>query len=246
MKSLPLRAAGQPNLCPRRHRPCYPTSPHRPHDKAKLEGRCSLRFASGWPRTASSPGARTCGAFPQVDGEYIAGTEDVLDFYAEAPDPERPLVCFDESPVQLIGEVRQPIPAERQLERRDYEYRRNATVNLFVISIRIAPGAGQGYRKAHNAVIESRRVNLGSSRDFGCLWAVAQPPLGLNSLLLARQPIRRVPVELLGVAVPPEAGVFAPTVRKRRAGGLYRSCSTIRLRFRSSGSRDGEPGRGAP
>jgi hypothetical protein len=59
--------------------------------------------------------------------------EDVLDLYAEAPDPRRPVVCFDESPVQLIGEVRQPIPAEAgQLERYDYEYRRNGTVNLFV------------------------------------------------------------------------------------------------------------------
>ena len=38
--------------------------------------------------------------------------EDVLDLYAEAPDPKRPVVCFDESPVQLIGEVRPPIPAE--------------------------------------------------------------------------------------------------------------------------------------
>jgi hypothetical protein len=38
--------------------------------------------------------------------------EDVLDLYAEAADPKRPVVCFDESPVQLIGEVRQPIPAE--------------------------------------------------------------------------------------------------------------------------------------
>jgi len=36
----------------------------------------------------------------------------VLDIYAEAPDPKRPVVCFDESPIQLIGEVRQPIPAE--------------------------------------------------------------------------------------------------------------------------------------
>jgi len=57
----------------------------------------------------------------------------VLDLYAEAPDPERPLVCFDETPVQLIGEVRQPIPpAPGQRERYDYEYRRNGTVNLFV------------------------------------------------------------------------------------------------------------------
>jgi hypothetical protein len=30
----------------------------------------------------------------------------------EAPDPKRPVVCFDESPTQLIGEVRQPIPAQ--------------------------------------------------------------------------------------------------------------------------------------
>jgi hypothetical protein len=70
---------------------------------------------------------------PQVNGEYVARMEDVLDLYAEAPDPDRPVVCFDETPVQLIGEVRQPIPAEPgQLERYDYEYRRNGTVNLFV------------------------------------------------------------------------------------------------------------------
>ena len=70
---------------------------------------------------------------PKVDGEYVARMEDVLDLYAEAPDPDRPVVCFDESPVQLIGEVRQPIPAEPgQLERYDCEYRRNGTVNLFI------------------------------------------------------------------------------------------------------------------
>ena len=49
---------------------------------------------------------------PQVDADYVARMEDVLDLYAEAPDPKRPVVCFDESPIQLIGEVRQPIPAK--------------------------------------------------------------------------------------------------------------------------------------
>ena len=43
------------------------------------------------------------------------------------------MVCLDESPLQLIGEVREPIPAAPgQVERVDYEYRRNGTVNLFV------------------------------------------------------------------------------------------------------------------
>src|SRR5215831_10785554 len=70
---------------------------------------------------------------PQVDAEYVARMEDVLDLYAEAPDPKRPVVCFDESPTQLIGEVRQPIPAEPgQIERYDCEYKRNGTANLFI------------------------------------------------------------------------------------------------------------------
>jgi transposase len=70
---------------------------------------------------------------PKVDAEYVARMEDVLELYAEQPDPRRPVVCFDESPTQLIGEVRQPIPAKPgQLERYDCEYRRNGTANLFV------------------------------------------------------------------------------------------------------------------
>ena len=71
---------------------------------------------------------------PKIDGEYVARMEDVLDLYAEPSDPQRPVVCFDESPVQLIGETRQPLPATPgQIERVDYEYRRCGTVNLFVV-----------------------------------------------------------------------------------------------------------------
>jgi transposase len=71
---------------------------------------------------------------PQVDGEFVARMEDVLDLYAEPPDPTCPVVCLDESPLQLIGETRQPIPAAPgQPARYDYEYRRCGTVNLFVV-----------------------------------------------------------------------------------------------------------------
>ena len=70
---------------------------------------------------------------PQGDGEFVARMEDVLDLYAEPPDPKCPVVCLDESPLQLIGETRQPIPAAPgQVARADYEYRRCGTVNLFV------------------------------------------------------------------------------------------------------------------
>ena len=79
------------------------------------------------------PWLRKMWCIPQVDGTYVARMEDVLDLYAEAADPRRPVVCFDESPTQLIGEVREPIlAAPGQRERYDCEYRRNGTANLFV------------------------------------------------------------------------------------------------------------------
>jgi transposase len=59
--------------------------------------------------------------------------EDVLDLYAEPYDARCPQVCFDESPVQLISEVRQPLPIRPgQPIRYDYEYRRAGTANLFL------------------------------------------------------------------------------------------------------------------
>jgi transposase len=70
---------------------------------------------------------------PEVTGEYAARMEDVLDLYSEKPDPKRPVVCFDESPTQLIGEVRERVAAKPgQVARYDYEYKRNGTANLFV------------------------------------------------------------------------------------------------------------------
>jgi transposase len=70
---------------------------------------------------------------PRVDGEFVARMEDLLDLYAERPDARQPVVCFDESPTQLIGEARQPIAAAPgQRARYDSEYRRNGTANLFV------------------------------------------------------------------------------------------------------------------
>ena len=57
----------------------------------------------------------------------------MLEVYAEPYDPQRPKVCFDETPKQLIAETRLPLPAQAgQVERYDYEYQRNGTCNLFM------------------------------------------------------------------------------------------------------------------
>lgn len=66
--------------------------------------------------------------------DYVYHMEDVLDVYELPYDPRRPVVCFDESPYQLIGEKRLPIPAEPgHPTRYDYEYQRNGTCNLFMV-----------------------------------------------------------------------------------------------------------------
>src|SRR6185312_9941377 len=70
---------------------------------------------------------------PKVDAEFVARMEDVLDLYAEQPDERHPVVCFDETPRQLIGEARVPVAAKPgQPARVDYEYVRNGTANVFV------------------------------------------------------------------------------------------------------------------
>jgi hypothetical protein len=59
--------------------------------------------------------------------------EEVLDLYAEAEDPLRPRVCFDECPYQLLSETRRPLPVRPgRAARYDYEYRREGTCNLCV------------------------------------------------------------------------------------------------------------------
>ena len=59
--------------------------------------------------------------------------EDVLSLYAEPYDPARPVVCFDEASKELHADVREPLPAEPgRPARRDYEYARRGTANLFL------------------------------------------------------------------------------------------------------------------
>ena len=85
-----------------------------------------------------------------MSADFVAHMEDVLDLYAEPYDPQRPVVCFDESSTQMLAHVREPLPAKPGLPRReDYEYRREGTRNLFMTCEPLA-----GWR--HVAVTERR------------------------------------------------------------------------------------------
>ncbi len=72
---------------------------------------------------------------PTADGEYVAHMEAVLDTYAQPYDPNCPVLCMDEQPVQLHREIRPPIPATAQHGKRvDYEYERAGTASIFMVT----------------------------------------------------------------------------------------------------------------
>jgi hypothetical protein len=81
---------------------------------------------------------------PEANGAFVAAMEDVLEVYRRPHDPQRPVVCLDETSKQLVAETRAPIPMKpgRPPEplttvpppaRSDYEYERNGTANLFMM-----------------------------------------------------------------------------------------------------------------
>ena len=100
-----------------------------------------------------------------MSADFVTHMEDVLDLYAEPYDPQRPVVCFDESSTQLLADVREPMPAKPGRPRReDYEYRREGTRNLFLFC---EPKAGW----RHVAITERR-----TKEDFALQmrWLVDQ------------------------------------------------------------------------
>jgi len=70
---------------------------------------------------------------PNHNASFVAAMEDVLEVYARPYDPEFPVVCMDESSIQLIGEVHHPIsaaPGHPKLI--DDEYVRNGVASIFM------------------------------------------------------------------------------------------------------------------
>lgn len=123
--------------------------------------------------------------------------EDVLDLYAEPYDREHPVVCFDETSTQLLGEKRQPIPAKPGRTRReDYEYERNGTRNLF-----LACEPKRGWRHID---ITERRTKQDFAQQMRWLVDVAYPEAATVRLVLDNLNTHR-PAALYEAFPPPEA-----------------------------------------
>ena len=73
---------------------------------------------------------------PEANAEFVCQMEETLNVYQRPPDPMRPLVCLDEASKQLVDHVTVPLEATPDHPTRiiDYEYTRNGTANIFMLS----------------------------------------------------------------------------------------------------------------
>lgn len=79
----------------------------------------------------------------ELDDDYIAKMEDVLEIYERPYDPQQPVICFDEKPVTLHADVRPAAPAAPGREaRRDNEYKRCGSASVFCA---VEPKAGRHF-----------------------------------------------------------------------------------------------------
>ena len=136
---------------------------------------------------------------PKADAEFVAAMEDVLEVYHRPYDEARPLVCLDdladELLARLVGEVVEPIPAEPgQPERYDYEYTRNGTANLFMISEPLV-----GWRAVH---VTERRTAV----DFAEVvrWLVEEVHEEAEKVVLVMDNLNTHKLASLYEAFPPE------------------------------------------
>ena len=105
-------------------------------------------------KNALKPWQKKEWCIPKVSAEFVANMEDVLDLYAEPYDPQRPVVCFDETSTQLLAETQPALPPRPGLPlRQDYEYRREGTRDLFLAC---EPLAGLARCGGHGAAHDAR------------------------------------------------------------------------------------------
>jgi len=82
---------------------------------------------------------------PHENSHFVAAMEQVLDVYKRPYNKSKPVVCMDETPKQLIKEVRKSLPIRPGYEKRvDYEYSRSGVCNVFMVN---EPLAGKRFTK---------------------------------------------------------------------------------------------------
>ena len=121
--------------------------------------------------------------------------EDILDVYTRKYEEKRPLVCFDEVPKQLIGEVRVPISGSKgKITGYDTEYKRNGTCVVFMFSAPL-----KGWRRAE---VTDKRTKTDFAHQIKKLVTVDFPDV--KKIVLVMDNLNTHTIGSLYKAFPPE------------------------------------------
>ena len=86
---------------------------------------------------------------PDENADFVAAMERVLEVYQRPEDPKRPVVAMDERPVQLLEDLRAPVPVKPgRIARRDYEL---SALRWFLLSYLPTPFKAGGGSRCGNA-----------------------------------------------------------------------------------------------
>ena len=70
---------------------------------------------------------------PEASAEFVCAMEDVLEVYARPYDATHPVVCYDESPKQLVSEIRKSYMNDKGVVHEDCEYQREGAAEIVMI-----------------------------------------------------------------------------------------------------------------
>ena len=128
------------------------------------------------------------------DAEFVACMEDVLDVYELPYNPARPVVCMDEKPYQLLGDVREPLPMRPGDDQKtDSEYKRNGTCSIFAF---VEPLGGK-----HHVSVHEHRTAIDWAQEIQYLSDVMFPDA--EKIILVMDNLNTHKVASLYKAFPP-------------------------------------------
>ena len=147
--------------------------------------------------------------------------EDILDIYEMPYDPERPVVCMDEKPYQLLGEAREPLPMRPGNDQKvDSEYTRNGICSIFAF---VEPLGGK-----HHVSVREHRTATDWAEEIKYLVDVMYPdkPASLYKKYPAVE-ARRI-IKLLEIHYTPKHGSWLD-IAEIELNVMTRQCLSHRI-----------------
>ena len=124
---------------------------------------------------------------PKADAEFVLRMEDILDLYETEYDSKNPVVCVDEQPYQLLNHKIEPIPLKKgQPKKIDYEYEREGTCNIFMIT---EPFADFRATKA------TERRTRGGGHVSLIIWTRTTPLINIQLMAILKVIIKTIRIE---------------------------------------------------